>query len=420
MSAGRVIVSHPTGNANVAAVVSALYAADLLAAFFTCVDWRPESRLAKVAPRAVKAIFERRARVQLPAKLVRTRPFRELVRNLYIRAGKKNRIADSRHPYSIDGVYRDLDGYVARSLDDYDGLRGVYAYEDGALRQFWAARKLGIHCFYDLPIGYWRANRKISSEEAELQPGWKGTLNALADIDAKCALKDQELELADTVIVPSSFVKSTLDLYPGKKKIVVSPFGVPANVSTPREVTDSNEPLRVLYVGSLTQRKGISYLFEAIEKAGKAVTLTVIGRKVGQSELLDKYCERHRWIPSLPHREILAEMRGHDVFVFPSLFEGLALVQGEALSQGLPVITTPNSGGTDIMRDGIDGFIVPIRDPESITARLLELYADRDLLKQMSDAARERAKMLDWQGYKGRIVSAVRDAISVHGHAMFD
>ena len=420
MSAGKVIVSHPTGNANVAAVVSALYEDELLAAFFTCVDWRPESRLAKVAPRALRAIFERRARVQIPSRLVRTRPFREIVRNMYIRAGKKSRIADSRHPYSIDGVYRDLDGYVARSLSDFPGVRAVYAYEDGALREFWVARESGIHCFYDLPIGYWRANRKISAEEAELQPGWKGTLNALADSDAKCALKDQELELADTVIVPSSFVKATLDLYPGKKKIVVNPFGVPATISEPREVTDSKEPLRVLYVGSLTQRKGISYLFEAIEKAGKAVTLTVIGRKVGQSDLLDKNCEKHRWIPSLPHREILAEMRRHDVFVFPSLFEGLALVQGEALSQGLPVITTPNSGGTDIMRNGVDGWIVPIRDAESITARLLELHADRDLLKRMSDAAREQAQTLDWQGYKGRVVNLVRAVVGLRGPALSD
>jgi glycosyltransferase involved in cell wall biosynthesis len=411
VSDGKVIVSHPTGNANVSAVVSALHEDELLAAFFTCIDWRPESRMAKAAPRALRAIFERRARIQIPAELVRTRPFRELVRNLYIRAGKKHRIADSRHPYSIDGVYRDLDAYVASNLDKFPGVRAVYAYEDGALYQFREARKSGIHCIYDLPIGYWRANRKFSAEEAELQPEWKGTLNALADSDAKCALKDQELELADTVIVPSTFVKSTLELYPGKKKVVVNPFGVPANISERREVTNPDQPLRVLYVGSLTQRKGIAYLFKAVEQAGKAVTLTVIGRKVGHSALLDKYCERHRWLSSLPHHEILAEMRRHDVFVFPSLFEGLALVQGEALSQGLPVITTPNSGGTDILRDGIEGFIVPIRDPDAITARLLQFYGDRELLHQMSESARERAVHLDWAACRARTVAAVREAI---------
>src|ERR1700733_7060702 len=329
-------------------------------------------------------MLARRARVQLPADLVRTRPARELMRSLMIRAGKKRWIARETNPFSIDGVYRDLDRFVARELRRYPDVRAVYAYEDGALHQFREARKLGMHCIYDLPIGYWRANRRISTEEAELQPGWKGTLNALSDSDAKCALKDKELELADTVVVPSAFVKSTLEMYPGKKKVVVNPFGVPANVSAPRELTDPTKPLRVLYVGSLTQRKGISYLFEAVEKAGKAVTLTVIGRTVGQTDLLDTSCASDRWIASVPHAEILSEMRLHDVFVFPSLFEGLALVTGEAISQGLPVITTPNSGGTDILRDGVDGFIVPIRDSEAITERLMQLHEDRALLKQMS------------------------------------
>lgn len=414
MAAGAVIVSHPTGNANVSAVVSALHEAELLAAYYTCIAWKPESALAKAFPAKLRATFERRARVRLPAGLIRTRPSRELVRNLLIRAGQKHMIASATNPFSIDGVYRDLDASVARELHKYSSVQAVYAYEDGARQQFNRARELGMHTIYDLPIGYWRANRKISAEEAELQPEWKGTLNALADSDAKCTLKDQELELADTVIVPSTFVKNTLELYPGEKKIIVNPFGVPASIAAPREGTSPAQPLRVLYVGSLTQRKGISYLFEAVEKAGKAVTLTVIGRKVGESQLLDKYCESCRWLSSLPHGEILAEMRGHDVFVFPSLFEGLALVIGEAISQGLPVITTVNSGGTDILRDGIDGFIVPIRDSGAITERLVKLHQDRGLLQQMSDSARDRAAQLDWIGYKDRTVATICDALNLN------
>ncbi len=407
--AGSVLVSHPTGNANVTAVVRALYEHELLAAFYTCIVWRPESRLANWMPAGLRSTFERRARVQLPPGLVHTRPLRELVRNAIIRTGKKHWIASETSPYSIEGIYADLDRRVARSLRQYPEVRAVYAYEDGALHEFRRAHELGMHCIYDLPIGYWRANIQISKEEADLQPAWKGTLNALANSEAKCALKDEELKLADTVVVPSTFVKKTLAMYPGAaRKIVVNPFGVPAKIAPPRAFTTRDQPLRVLYVGSLTQRKGISYLFEAIEKAGAAVSLTVIGRRVGSSELRDKYLQQHRWIATLPHSEILSEMQQHDVFVFPSLFEGMALVTGEALSQGLPVITTPNSGGDDILRDGLDGFIVPIRDPEAIAGRLLQLHEDRSLLKQMSDSALERSAQLDWRGYEERIVHLVR------------
>lgn len=408
------IVSHPTGNAFSAAVVNALYEDELLLAFYTCVVWRPESALAKFIPRGVRSALERRSRIDLPADFVRTRPFRELVRNLCIRIGKRGLIAGESNPFSIDGVYRDLDTYVARDLRKYPGVRAVYAYEDGALHQFRHARKSGIHCIYDLPIGYWRANQKISIEEAELQPAWKGTLNALADSPEKLERKDEEIALADTILVASNFTRSTLELFPGeRKKTIIIPYGAPSPITTRREATSNTDPLRVLYVGSLTQRKGISYLFKAVEALGKAASLTVVGRKVGNCKALDDACSTHRWIESLHHTEILALMRQHDVFVFPSLFEGFGLVIGEAISQGLPVITTPNTGGPDILRDGIDGFIVPIRDPEAITARLLQLHQDRALLQQMSDSARERAGQLDWQGYRNGIRAAVREALGM-------
>jgi hypothetical protein len=257
--AGKVIVSHPTGNVNVSAVVSALFDEELLAAFYTCIAWRQDSAVARFTPRSVRSVFERRARVQLDPQFVRTRPVRELVRNLLIRAGKKHLIAAETNPFSIDGVYRDLDHFVARGMGKVPTIRALYAYEDGALLQFRQAHALGLHCFYDLPIGYWRANVKISSEEAELQPAWKGTLNALANSEAKCARKDEELALADTVIVPSTFVKNTLEMYPGGiQKIVVNPFGVPANISSARELTRSAACF-VCWIAYATQGDRVSF-----------------------------------------------------------------------------------------------------------------------------------------------------------------
>jgi glycosyltransferase involved in cell wall biosynthesis len=408
-----VIVSHPTGNANVSAVVSSLEEHELLTAFYTCVVWRPESAFARFVPGGVRSMLQRRARVQLPPERVRTRPARELVRNLLIRAGKKKWILNESNPFSIDSVYAGVDRQVAQELHRYPALRGVYAYEDGGSIQFARARKLGIRCLYDLPIGYWRMNRQISLEEAELRPGWSGTLNALADSDRKLERKDLEISLADTIFVASSFTRKTLEAYRGEaKQVVVIPYGTPPPVTERRPKTSPDQPLRVIYVGSLTQRKGIAYLAEAVQKLGSAVTLTVVGRKVGKSELLDKFCAENRWIESLPHAQILEEMSRNDVLVFPSLFEGFGLVIGEALSRGLPVITTPHTGGPDLLRDGQDGFIVPIRDSEAIAARLVELHQDRGLLQAMSESARERAGQMSWQGYRDGTASAVRDALS--------
>ena len=407
-----VIVSHPTGNANVAAVVAALDEEQLLTAYFTCIYWRPEARFARWVPAGLRGTLERRARVQIPPEKIHTRPGREVVRNLLLRAGKKRFASGEDQPFSIDAVYRDLDRLVARRLRDFPDARAVYAYEDGALEQFRAARQRGLRCIYDLPIGYWRASRAIAAEEVERRPEWAPTLQALTDSAAKCARKDEELELADTVLVPSSFVRRTLEHYPGERKqAVVTPFGVPAAHAAPRRRTDRSQPLRVIFVGGLSQRKGIADLFDAVEKLGSAVSLTVIGRKpTSGCKALDQACSRYRWIASLSHAQVLEEMRAHDVFVFPSLFEGLALVLGEAISQGLPVITTPNSGGEDILRDGVDSFLVPIRAPEAIAERLLLLHEDRQLLKSMSDAALARACELTWTGYQRRVVFAVRES----------
>lgn len=408
-----VILSHPTGNANVAAVAAALEQEKLLSAYFTCIHWRADAPFARLVPGGLRRTLDRRARIQIPSARIHTRPARELMRNLLLRSGKKKLATGEDQPFSIDAVYRDLDRHVARRLKNFPGAQAVYAYEDGALEQFRAARQRGLHCIYDLPIGYWRAGRAIAAEEAERRPEWASTLNALADGPGKCARKDEELELADTVMVASSFTRSTLEAYPGRaKNAVVIPYGTPTLNAEPRDITDRNQPLRVLFVGSLSQRKGISYLFDAVGQLGGSVKLTIIGRKVGHSALLDQQCEAHRWIPSLAHDEILREMRNHDVFVFPSLFEGFGLVIGEALSQGLPVITTPHTGGPDILRDGEDSFIVPIRDADAIAARLTDLHEDRERLKRMSDAALAQAQTLTWAGYQRRIVEAVRGVLA--------
>ena len=410
-----VILSHPTGNAFMAAVAEELDQQDLLAACFTCVHWRADAPLGRLLPAGLRTTLERRSRLGIPEAKIHTRPTRELMRNLLQRLGKPRLTRGEGQPFSVDTIYRDLDRHVARRLRRFPQAQAVYAYEDGAREQFRAARQLGLRCIYDLPIGYWRASRAMAAEEAERRPEWAPTMQALTDSAEKCARKDEELELADLVMVPSSFVRRTLDLYPGgRKRVEVVPFGAPMNVAAPRVETDASAPLRVLFVGGLSQRKGIAELFDAVEMAGRAVTLTVVGRKSTDAcPALNAACARHRWIPTLPHAQVLEQMRAHDVFVFPSLFEGLALVQGEAISQGLPVITTPNSGGEDILRDGVDSFVVPVRSPAAIAEKLLLLAADRTRLKQMSDAALERAHELTWAGYQQGVVAAVREAMAI-------
>src|SRR5207249_2069253 len=139
--------------------------------------------------------------------------------------------------------------------------------------------------------------------------------------------------------------------------------------------------------------------FDAVGRAGEHVEATLIGKIPARNAALERNLRKYRYIPSLPHQQLLEEMSRHDVLIFPSLFEGFGLVILEAMSRGLPVITTPNTAGPDIISDGEDGFIVPIRSSEAICEKLELLIRDRERLRAMSSAARKTAGRCSWDNY---------------------
>jgi len=402
------LLAHPSGNTFFRAAARAFYARGWLQELDSCICWDSLSPHSKLLPRFLSRQLGRRSFSDVPLSLQHSHPWRELARlGLPIRyLGPMHR--HERGPLSVDAVYRSFDRHVASRLPSLQGLKGVYAYEDGALTTFQAAQGLDLRRIYDLPIGYWRSAQRIFQEERELQPAWASTLTGLNDSDAKLERKDQELQLADLVVVPSEFVRSTLiDHGASAASIAVVPFGSPLPLSEP-PICSTTGPLRVLYVGSLGQRKGLSYALDAVAALGSQVSLTLIGRVTApHCRPLVAALERHHWIESLPHSQILEQMRQHDVLVLPSLFEGYALVISEALSQGLPVLTTPNSGAALTIRDGVEGFIVPIRDSQAIADRLQQLASNREQLTVMREACLRRAAELSWAGYENGLVQAV-------------
>jgi alpha-maltose-1-phosphate synthase len=110
--------------------------------------------------------------------------------------------------------------------------------------------------------------------------------------------------------------------------------------------------------------------------------------------------ENVTWVGTVPQLELKKWMSRSHVMVMPSLDEGMALVQGQALACGCPVIATTASGGSDLLTDGVEGFIVPIRDPEALCDRMRLLAEDPALQQRMSEAALRRVRSLGgWQKY---------------------
>jgi glycosyltransferase involved in cell wall biosynthesis len=310
----------------------------------------------------------------------------------------------------VDAVYFSLARRVARRLPSCPAIKAVYAYDNGALEAFRAAKQLGLKCIYEHPIVYWRKVHEYQREEAELHPEWAPTLGALQDSPEKLARKDEEIMLADLIIVPSQFSKESLAHAPGlKAPVKVVPYGGPPVGRN--AVPGEGGKLRVLFVGALSQAKGLGYLLQAAARLDRQIELTLIGKRV--SSLIPRQAEldRHRWIPSLPHEEVVNEMSRQDVLVLPSLHEGLPLVIPEAMAQGLVVIATPHAAGPDLITDGVDGFIVPIRSAEAIEEKLDFLRSDAKVLAGMKEAAQQKASARQWKFYRQQIASVARAVI---------
>lgn len=409
----KVLLHHPTGNANVRAAVDGLFQADMLADFYTSIATFPGNGLDYLS--ALPPLAELRRRRFNPALRAKTRiwPWREVGRLVAARTGLHRLITHETGPFCIDAVYHSVDQRVAAQLSQVvrrQEVDALYAYEDGAADSFARAKALGIQCFYDLPIGYWRAARRLLSSEQERWPEWVATLGGLLDSAPKLARKDEELRLADRIFVASQFTADTLQDFPSPlSPIEVIPYGFPAVTTTRSYIgLQNSRPLKLLFVGGLSQRKGIADLFSVADALQPRVELTVVGHKSTHNcPALNAALTRHRWIPSLPHAEVLALMREQDVLVFPSLFEGFGLVITEAMSQGTPVITTNRTAGPDLIEHGYNGWIVEAGNTAALQEAVTKLLVRPQLIAQAGQAARETARRRPWEVYGQELAGAL-------------
>jgi len=223
------------------------------------------------------------------------------------------------------------------------------------------------------------------------------------------ARMNRELERADLVLCPSTFVKDTMvaNGVPDGK-CFLNPFGVDTSVFVPRK-TIPQKP-RFITVGMICTRKGHQYLFRAFERVKRVfpdAELICVGKYRP-----DFRRERPRWegtfthYPSLPHPELARLLADCTAFVFPSLEEGFARVISEAMAAGLPIIASYESGATTLVRDAIEGFIIPPRAPRQIADAMIRLAQDRALNQHMGEAARQKgAERNTWQDYGDRLLA---------------
>jgi glycosyltransferase involved in cell wall biosynthesis len=297
------------------------------------------------------------------------------------------------------------------------GLHGsnvLWGFDGASLQLFQEAKARGIRCILEQTILPHRLTHRFLQEEEERWPGWylhREDPSSKAISALKVAREEREWELADAIVAGSEFVRSGLvELGVSEEKINVVPYGVdplrfPAQ-SVRHHVTEGM-PLRVLFAGEVGLRKGVPDLLHAFSllPAG-AVELRLAGRIVLAADKLQPWLDRVSLLGPVPRQDMRELYQWADVFVLPSIVEGSATVTYEALMSGLPVIATPNAGS--IVRDGVDGFVVPIRDCEALARAIIRYHEDRTVLAQHQAATEESRRIAGLDRYRSDLVKLVR------------
>jgi glycosyltransferase involved in cell wall biosynthesis len=229
------------------------------------------------------------------------------------------------------------------------------------------------------------------------------------------AIQLRECDEADFVIVPShfayqSFLKHDFDA----RKLLLIPFGVDVEKFKPDTSSVKSDIFRVVFVGHIGLRKGVHYLLEAWSQLKlRDAELVVVGWT--HPDALDEILAKYQNLPNVSIKDFADEpdvfYHQASVFVFPSIEDGFALVVLEAMACGLPVIVTENTGAKDVVSDGKDGFVIPIRNVNALKEKILLFYKNRELCRQMGEIARKKACQHTWKRYAEQLLSVYRQAI---------
>lgn len=300
-----------------------------------------------------------------------------------------------------------FDWQAARSIpagtDLYVGWSGFS--ERGIQR----ARGLGAVTLVERGSAHIEVQRDLLREEYE-----RWCLSPALPDPAVVNKEVREYALADYICVPSTFARrSFLEKGIAAHKLITIPLGVNAERFRPGARDD--DVFRVVYAGAMTLRKGVPYLLQAFAELDlPGAELWLVGSRSSElATAFQRYEGQFRHFDSVPEARLPGFYAQCSVFALCSIEDGFAMVLTQAMASGLPVIATTNSGGPDVVRDGVNGFIVPIRDVEALKARLLQLYEDREQCRAMGEeASRSAAAGLTWDRYGEAIATAYGSIVS--------
>jgi alpha-maltose-1-phosphate synthase len=328
------------------------------------------------------------------------------------------RLGLGRHVYWLDELLlKDFGSWVAENIDASwsDVFHGLDSTGPAAGRRIKQAGKLWV-C--DRGSTHILTQKKLIVEEHR---AWRLSPPKFAPERLERCVA--EYEESHAITVPSHFVKrSFVENGIDGERVFVCPYGV--DLSEFRQAPKQDDVFRVLHVGQINARKGIGYLLEAVEplaRSGRVEVWLTGAINADVQPLLDRYRGVFEYKGIWPRNELWRLYSQASVLVLASIEEGLALVQAQAMACGLPVIATTHTGAEDLFTDGVEGFVVPIRDPQAIRERVEWMMDNREKRDEMAAAALARVKTLGgWDRYGERVASVYQELAKRHGVKLHD
>ncbi len=229
----------------------------------------------------------------------------------------------------------------------------------------------------------------------------------------------QEYEEAEHIIVPSKFVyESFVSQGISKDKLLRIPTGCGVNLSLFHgKIRKKVNKFRVIFVGLVGLRKGIQYLLDAWEQLdlpSSKAELLIVG--VIEKNFVDFLRKRKKlnnviFYGGIQQERLIDLYCNSSVFILPSIEEGLALVQAEAMAAGLPIIGTTNTGCSELIENNKEGFILPIRDSKAIAEKLLWCYNNQDECFEMGLLAQQRVQEFTWECFGDKVIEAYKSIL---------
>ncbi len=405
----RIVVSHPSRQGNMYRVPMAAQACGFRVDFLTGLYYRPDR-----FPFTLLDTLPDSTRTRLVERLERRRLDGLAPASVHTVSGPLPELAYRWLGYRTGNALHDrlAAAWIGRHAGP--GEDGVFhGFQESCASSLAAARRRGLVRLLEstlppstLPI--------LAAEHDRIGRLWSGPARPSRELL-------RELSMTDYHVAQSHFALRSLAEYGvDPNRVFLMPLGVETGRFSPAGPGSAGRrPFRALFTGQLTIRKGVHHLLQAWAAAGLPDAELLLAGSAPDPFMRDLVARAPgspRYLGFVPHARLQAVYREADVFVFPSLAEGGVYVIYEALASGLPCIVSENAGSA--VRDGIEGFVVPVGDVEALAARMRQLHDDPNLRQRMSEAARARAEGFSWENFYRRVGIMYRTALAQGGAAL--